>query len=86
MELTVSKWGNSLGIRIPANVVNALSIKNGDLIDYEVVNNTVILKKNKSTRQLFEEFYGKKFEDISVSNLGEATEMGWGSDVGNEVL
>lgn len=86
MELTVSKWGNSLGIRIPANVVNALSIKNGDLIDYEVVNNTVILKKNKSTRQLFEEFYGKKFEDISASDLGEATEMDWGSDVGNEVL
>lgn len=86
MELTVSKWGNSLGIRIPAGVASALSIKSGDELEYEVSGNAVILTKHKSTRQLFEEFYGKKMEDLSSTDLGEATEMDYGSDVGNEVF
>lgn len=86
MELTVSKWGNSLGIRIPVNVVKALAIKNGDVIDYELVQDTVILKKSKSTKQLFEEFYGKKFKDITAEDIGPGKEFNYGVDVGNEAF
>ncbi|MDH4987644.1 AbrB/MazE/SpoVT family DNA-binding domain-containing protein [Aminobacter anthyllidis] len=32
----VSKWGNSLAIRLPAQVVEALDLKEGDEIDIRV--------------------------------------------------
>ena len=86
MSVMVSKWGNSLGIRIPLAIVEALSIKSGDTISYEVKNNSVILKKEKSSRQLFEEFYGKSFESISLQELGTASIVDFGDDIGGEVF
>lgn len=34
--MTVSKWGNSLAIRLPAAVVEALELKEGDQIEVRV--------------------------------------------------
>ena len=34
--MQVSKWGNSLAIRIPASVVEALELKEGDEVDIRV--------------------------------------------------
>ena len=86
MGLTVSKWGNSLGIRIPAAIVEALSIHSGDVIDYELKGDNVIFSKKKTTAQLFEDFYGKSFSDITASDLGATDEIDFGEDVGNEVF
>ena len=86
MSVTVSKWGNSLGIRIPLAIADALSIKNGDSISYELKNNSVILRKEKSTKQLFEEFYGKDFDGISMQELGPSSTVDFGDDVGGEVF
>lgn len=37
MAVQVSKWGNSLAIRLPAAVVEALELKEGDEIEVHVV-------------------------------------------------
>ena len=37
--MQVSKWGNSLAIRIPAAVVEALQLKEGDEIEIRVAGN-----------------------------------------------
>jgi antitoxin MazE len=34
--MQVSKWGNSLAVRLPASVVEALSLKEGDEIEIHV--------------------------------------------------
>jgi len=34
--MQVSKWGNSLAIRLPATVVEALKLKEGDEVDVRV--------------------------------------------------
>jgi len=34
--MQVSKWGNSLAIRLPASVVEALKLKEGDEVDIRV--------------------------------------------------
>jgi len=34
--MRVSKWGNSLAVRLPASVVEALAIKEGDDIEIDV--------------------------------------------------
>ena len=35
--MQVSKWGNSLAIRLPASVVEALGLKQGDEVEVHVV-------------------------------------------------
>jgi antitoxin MazE len=35
--MQVSKWGNSLAIRLPASVVKALELKEGDEVEVHVV-------------------------------------------------
>lgn len=35
--MQVSKWGNSLAIRLPASVVDALELKEGDEVEVHVV-------------------------------------------------
>ena len=36
--MQVSKWGNSLAIRLPAAVVEVLGLKEGDQLEVEVAN------------------------------------------------
>ena len=35
--MRVSKWGNTLAIRLPASVVRALALKEGDEVEIHVV-------------------------------------------------
>ena len=43
MQTQVQKWGNSLGIRIPNNIAKKLSIKNGALVDLEILEHNLII-------------------------------------------
>lgn len=36
--MQVSKWGNSLAVRLPAAVVRVLGLKEGDQVEVEVTN------------------------------------------------
>ncbi|HEY4067020.1 MAG TPA: AbrB/MazE/SpoVT family DNA-binding domain-containing protein [Burkholderiaceae bacterium] len=36
--MQVSRWGNSLAIRLPASVVEVLDLKEGDQVEVEVAN------------------------------------------------
>jgi antitoxin MazE len=40
-EMQVSKWGNSLAVRLPAPVVKALELKEGDEIEITVAGSRV---------------------------------------------
>lgn len=39
--MRVAKWGNSLAIRIPASVVEALELKDGDQVEVHIVGERV---------------------------------------------
>ena len=39
--LQISKWGNSLAVRLPAAVVDALGLKEGDQIEIQVAGKRV---------------------------------------------
>ena len=36
MKLQLAKWGNSLAVRLPAVVVEALNLRDGDAIEIQV--------------------------------------------------
>jgi antitoxin MazE len=61
----VSKWGNSLAVRLPAHVVETLRLKEGDDIDLRVdMDNTLSLAvvKQLSRPELHEKL--KRFEGM----------------------
>jgi antitoxin MazE len=49
----VAKWGNSLAIRLPAAVVEALRLKDGDEIDIHVADEREFAVARKPSRQDF---------------------------------
>jgi antitoxin MazE len=59
--MQVSKWGNSLAIRLPAVVVEALELKEGDEVDIAVAGSRQLdLSKKPSRKELIERL--KQFE------------------------
>ena len=52
-NMQVSKWGNSLAIRLPAPIVEVLGLKEGDDIEIQVADaRTFAIKKSPSAREL----------------------------------
>jgi len=47
----VSKWGNSLAIRLPAAVVKALELKEGDDIEIRIAGSRELEVKRDESRQ-----------------------------------
>lgn len=54
-----------------------LNLKNGDHIECEMKDGGIFLKKEKTTVQMFEDFYGKPYEEITEEDLGPGGELDW---------
>ena len=85
---TITKWGNSRGVRLPKPFLEKLELKENDVVYVFAENDKIIIKKkyqHKTLKQRAEEFYGKDFETVLEENPYEYEEMDWGSPVGEEV-
>jgi antitoxin MazE len=49
--MKVSKWGNSLAIRLPASVIESLQLQEGDEVDFHRDADGAISVERKATRQ-----------------------------------
>lgn len=49
--MRVAKWGNSLAVRLPAAVVEALKLKDGDNIEIRITGSRAFEVKNDQTRE-----------------------------------
>lgn len=53
--MQVSKWGNSLAVRLPATVVDALELRDGDDIEIRILEARVFeVKKKPGKRELLQ--------------------------------
>jgi len=50
METMIQKWGNSLGIRIPNQLVREYSLKNGSVVNINDNGNEIVIKPVKKNR------------------------------------
>ena len=71
--MQVAKWGNSLAVRLPAGVVEALQLKEGDEIDiYVEGSRSFAVKRAASSRELLERvrrFRGRMPEGFRFNRL-----------------
>ncbi|MEY3783885.1 MAG: hypothetical protein RLZZ230_207 [Candidatus Parcubacteria bacterium] len=78
MKTSIQKWGNSLAVRLPKNITEQKSIKEGSGVN-------VMIKDNQIVIELVQEEVSLKsmLSNISAANLhGESK---WSSAQGNEV-
>lgn len=71
--MQVSKWGNSLAVRLPAAVVEALGLKEGDSIEIHAVGErTFEVNKAPTPRELLarlRKFRGRLPKDFKFDRL-----------------
>lgn len=80
-ETIVSKWGNSKGIRLPAEVLKKAHIDQGDKLFFKVDENSrIILTKVPTPKEGTLEYLFKDYEGNSFQT--ELVELG--EPVGNE--
>lgn len=77
---TISKWGNSLGLRIPKAVIDAHGLQDGDTITIESEGTAIILQKKRTIKK-------HELADIlgSFHTTDEVSEIDWGKPQGNEI-
>jgi antitoxin MazE len=77
--MQVAKWGNSLAVRLPAVLVQALDLKEGEEISLHAVNTrTFEVAKKKDVKELLSrlhQFRGRLPADFHFDRL-EANERG----------
>ena len=78
MTTMVSKWGNSLGIRISKAIAAAVNVGDGDEVDVRVQNGAIVIRPAVK-RYTIEELV----EGITPKN--RHVDIGWGTPTGKEV-
>jgi antitoxin MazE len=74
----VTKWGNSLAIRIPKNIADRVNLRAGRSIAIEVVDNNIVITPQHQQYTLEELLEGASPQDFDG-------EYNWGEAVGEEI-
>ena len=54
MTATISKWGNSQGLRFPKNILEELSLSVGDKVKFLIQDDKIILVPIKKSRKKYD--------------------------------
>ena len=86
MDVVLNKWGNSLGLRIPREMVDAFKLQPGTKVKVTTQDSKITIEPAVSVESLFEDYYGKPMNSITREDVGTYAETDWGNDVGGEVI
>lgn len=78
MEAKLQKWGNSLGIRIPSNILKTVGMSDEDIVDISYDEEKIIISKPKKTISL-----ETRFKNYKGPNLSK--EFVWDEPRGKEI-
>ena len=53
MDMTISKWGNSLGIRIPKSVAEQVQLENGTEVEFETTDGVLTIRPRRTRRRKY---------------------------------
>ncbi|PID86181.1 AbrB/MazE/SpoVT family DNA-binding domain-containing protein [Candidatus Gracilibacteria bacterium] len=79
LNITLQKWGNSKGVRIPKSVLDMLNWEENENLELEMKNNKIIIKKDNQNRKTIQEL----FKDYDGKYTKETID--WGEARGKEV-
>jgi antitoxin MazE len=79
MSVTLHRWGNSVGLRLPKPLLDQLGLKQGSEVDIRIEGNRLVVEPAHRRRYTMAEL----LEGITPDNRPE--EVDWGPPVGREV-
>ena len=82
MYTNIQKWGNSQAVRLPKNILEAISLKENDRVEIVASGGDIIIKKTARSRRA-----KKSLEERFQNYTGDykCAEFEWGNPVGKEV-
>lgn len=75
----IDRWGNSLGLRLPARAAQQLSLNEGSSVSITIKKNSLVLRPQKKPCETLEQLLNR----ITPTNRPVA--MNWGKRQGKEV-
>ena len=78
MQATIKKWGNSLGLRLPSELLKEIGLSDGSKVILSKSGNDILVHKDSSKLTLDKLFEGYKEEYFPE-------EVEFDNDIGNEV-
>jgi antitoxin MazE len=54
MQITVKRWGNSLAVRVPKHMADSLRLTDGQAVDVEVEDDTLVIRPTRKRFKLAE--------------------------------
>ena len=80
MQMHITRWGNSLGVRIPKDLARQLGMTEGMVVDVTAEGDQLVLRTAKPSYHLDE-----LLEGMTPDAMHQALDWeGWGDDVGRE--
>ncbi|MBN1106676.1 MAG: AbrB/MazE/SpoVT family DNA-binding domain-containing protein [Deltaproteobacteria bacterium] len=80
MEATLRKWGNSIGLRIPAGLMAELNMSENSTVDLRIENGKLIVSPKQ--RRKWKYSLGELLAGVTEENIHPETD--WGIPVGDE--
>jgi antitoxin MazE len=84
MKVKISKWGNSLGVRLPRAAVEATGFSEGAQLELEIDGRELRLKPIYPIKRYRLEDLVAEMERLGPENEPELVD--WGPDVGAEII
>jgi len=79
MQITASRWGNSLGVRIPKDIAERVGLSAGDSVDVEAKGDQIVISLRRPRYRLADLLIG-----MTPDAMREAFD--WGPDIGREIV
>lgn len=79
MQVQVARWGNSLGVRIPKQIVERVGLREGARVEIEADADRIVITQPRRRYQLAELLQG-----MTPEAMREAFD--WGPDRGREII
>ena len=82
MEAILRKWGNSIGLRIPAGLLAELRLSENSTVDLSVIDGKLIIVPNDQRRK-WKYSLGELLASVTPENIHPETP--WGKPAGDEI-
>ena len=82
-QVTVGRWGKNLAIRFPTEIVKAARLTDGERVELEATDGTIVIHRTVPHFTLEELFEGKSPDEWRALYSGA---YDWGPDIGHEIV
>ena len=79
MQVQVSRWGNSLGLRIPKDIASRIGLREGARVEVEAEGDRIVISPARRRYVLTD-----LLKDVTPQAMREAFD--WGDDKGREIV